>query len=426
MWVLLAVVASLLAAPTALASPETGSRSHETDPGGAGPGAAQVGFTYEVGQRGVVSSDPAHFEAVVGSTLDARVGWARAGADFQPVTSGGDFTVILASPAEIDAAHEVCSPSWSCRVGNQVLINDVRWQEGTTSWTETLAEYRSYVVNHEVGHWLGLGHSDCPSGGAPAPVMQQQSIDLQGCVANVWPLDWEIEAVADIHGTTPTDPVPGARGVEAACGPVDLDAPEHQLPDIGGYGQELQDAARCAVAYEVVQGYADGTYRPEDDIRRHEMAQFLARVLGYAEAAGAVQLPADPSDPFEDVASVPPEARSAIALLHELGVTMGTSSTTYEPYGPVSRRDMASFVVRTQEVVDPQGYATGQTLLFPDVRPGLARDEHINALATEGIVQGFEDGTYRPFTSVDRGQMALFVMRHVDENVAAGRLPPAE
>ena len=44
------------------------------------------------------------------------------------------------------------------------------------------------MVNHEVGHWLGLGHVSYCGRGNRAAVMQQQSISLEGCNANVWPL----------------------------------------------------------------------------------------------------------------------------------------------------------------------------------------------------------------------------------------------
>ena len=55
--------------------------------------------------------------------------------------------------------------------------------------------YAAVVVNHETGHWLGLGHASCPGRGRPAPVMQQQSIGMQGCTPNAWPLDGELAGV---------------------------------------------------------------------------------------------------------------------------------------------------------------------------------------------------------------------------------------
>src|SRR5690606_13850699 len=92
-------------------------------------------------------------------------------------------------------APGACSAEWSCRVGVSVIINDDRWQYATDAWNGAGGDIRGYrhmVINHEVGHWLGHGHASCPSSGAYAPIMLQQSIDLQGCKFNPWPLSSEL------------------------------------------------------------------------------------------------------------------------------------------------------------------------------------------------------------------------------------------
>ncbi len=63
-------------------------------------------------------------------------------------------------------------------------------------WPDTLTSYRTMELNHETGHWLGLGHRFCGAPGAVASVMQQQSVSLQGCRANALPLPAETAAVA--------------------------------------------------------------------------------------------------------------------------------------------------------------------------------------------------------------------------------------
>ncbi|KWV30037.1 DUF3152 domain-containing protein [Micromonospora rifamycinica] len=81
-------------------------------------------------------------------------------------------------------------PYTSCRAPGKVIVNLDRWRLSVAHFVRAgvpLERYRTYVVNHEVGHQLGHRHEDCPGPGRPAPVMQQQSLFLGGCTANPWP-----------------------------------------------------------------------------------------------------------------------------------------------------------------------------------------------------------------------------------------------
>lgn len=135
------------------------------------------------------------FAAVVMDVLNDARGWGNtADVSFARTDDPDDADLVfsLATPSTTD---ELCAPvptngRWSCGRTTSVTINADNWVHATDAFLDeggSAAEYRRYVINHEVGHYLGYPHIPCPAPGETAPVMLQQSIDLQGCTPNGWP-----------------------------------------------------------------------------------------------------------------------------------------------------------------------------------------------------------------------------------------------
>lgn len=161
--------------------------------GPAAPKARTV--AYQVASKGTITADWATFTTQVAETLNDPRGWSRLGVHFQQVDSGGQFTIVLTQAQLVPSFGSICDDYYSCTIGNTIAENQDRWLNATPPWNQaggSLRDYRSMLVNHELGHWLGHGHEPCGGLGQPAPVMRQQSIDLQGCVFNPWPLQSEL------------------------------------------------------------------------------------------------------------------------------------------------------------------------------------------------------------------------------------------
>ncbi|HEX8095553.1 DUF3152 domain-containing protein [Jatrophihabitans sp.] len=216
--VLLCVASCLLGAsqPTAAAAP-------------------QVVYTYQV--RGLANSSSLEsFAAAAASTYADRLGWGLGGSiAFRRVASGGNFTLWLAAASRVPGFGWPCDSTYSCRVGRNVVVNETRWLTGSPSWNATgapLAGYRRMVLNHETGHWLGFGHGFCGGPGQLAPVMQQQSISMQGCRPNAWPTVSERRRLAASRGVPDRagnpvgrvdDVVPGVAAISLRGWAIDPD-----------------------------------------------------------------------------------------------------------------------------------------------------------------------------------------------------------
>ncbi|MDE0369331.1 MAG: S-layer homology domain-containing protein [bacterium] len=108
----------------------------------------------------------------------------------------------------------------------------------------------------------------------------------------------------------------------------------------------------CLYALGVTVGTSPSTYSPDQHLTRAQVATMLVRIW---QASGR-ECPSDTDMPFEDVAADSVH-RSSIVCLYALGITAGTSPTTYSPHDYLTRAQAATFITRLYEAAklhDPQ------------------------------------------------------------------------
>ena len=177
-------------------------------------------------------------------------------------------------------------------------------------------------------------------------------------------------------------------------------------------GDSFTDVGRTSPFYRFVEtllhravtGGCGGTaYCPTDSVTREQMAVFVLTALEGADYA-------PPSCTMSVFADVPPSSPFCrwIEELARRGVTGGCGGGNYCPAAPVSREQMAVFVLRTLDPpLNPPVCAPPN--LFNDVPETSVFCPWIEELARRGIVAGCGGGNYCPAAPVTREQMAVFL-----------------
>ncbi|MEO0495602.1 MAG: S-layer homology domain-containing protein, partial [Actinomycetota bacterium] len=187
--------------------------------------------------------------------------------------------------------------------------------------------------------------------------------------------------------------------------------PETTTPFEDLPGNWADAAIACIYGLGVTTGTSATTYGPTGHVTRMQMAAFMSRLY---ETMTGTECEAV-ATPFEDLPGN--WADAAIACIYGLGVTTGTSATTYDPNGRVTRMQMAAFLDRLWTAIRLEQAPTPESP-FVDL-PGNWADAAIARVYGLGITTGTSATTYDPNGLVTRMQMAAFIARFYEA------VPPA-
>lgn len=168
----------------------------------------------------------------------------------------------------------------------------------------------------------------------------------------------------------------------------------------GKYGWAQEGIEKLAGA-GVLTGVGSGRFEPERQITRAELAAMLTRALGIKVE--------DPSA-GKSFSDVPADRWYApyVAAAAAAGLFTGYEDGTFNPERPVTRQEAAVVLVRACQF----DFSAPGKLPFADAAflGGWAADAVATAVA-EGIVKGYEDGTFKPQRPVTRAECAVLVYR---------------
>jgi Tol biopolymer transport system component len=178
-------------------------------------------------------------------------------------------------------------------------------------------------------------------------------------------------------------------------------------------GYWAAEAIVACVDAGIVQGYSDGTYRPELTVKRDQMATFISRAV----AGGDANIPeGPPTATFSDVGT-DHWAYNYVEYAYSRDIVQGYEDGSYRPGEAINRGQTAVFVARAlaggdSGVPTPTGEPS-----FADVTPDNQWGwcyPHVEYIADLGITSGYQDHLYHPEYLCTRAQMAVYVAKAFD------------
>lgn len=171
------------------------------------------------------------------------------------------------------------------------------------------------------------------------------------------------------------------------------------LSDLHGHWAE--EAVAVLQFRQLVHGYPDGTFRPDNFVGRAELAKLLIMLLGQEDAALGAR---DGASRYPDVGRH--WAQGYIETASDFGLFTGFDDGTFRPQLAVTRAEFAVVISR----LFAGDAAMAVAFLDADLIPGWAKAGVLRA-SYLGLFAGYEDGTFRPLRQVTRAEAATVFRR---------------
>lgn len=155
----------------------------------------------------------------------------------------------------------------------------------------------------------------------------------------------------------------------------------------------------------IASGWEDGTFRPEDNVTRGQLAKFVRRGFGFEANTSC-------GSGFSDI-STNHVFYEDIMTLRCNNIISGFEDGSFQPDSDVTRGQAAKFVINSLETANNDTSFTDNVTssAFSDILEDHVFFREINAAEDADLVDGYEDGEFKPDEYITRGQISKIINR---------------
>ena len=155
------------------------------------------------------------------------------------------------------------------------------------------------------------------------------------------------------------------------------------------HGHWAEEAIGRLAAAGIIEGYPDGSFKPEQNITRAELAAMIVKAWG---------LPAGDSKIFADTAGH--WAQGVVSTAYAAGIISGYDEQKFGPNDPVTREQMAVMLVKAAQLP-----TVAETTNFSDSQMISSwAQEAIGVAYSRDLISGYPDNSFRPQNPAARAE----------------------
>jgi predicted outer membrane repeat protein len=151
-------------------------------------------------------------------------------------------------------------------------------------------------------------------------------------------------------------------------------------------------------------GYPDNLFMPDNSISRAEVTVMFSRLL-----TQKMDSDSDYTVSFPDV-DADAWYKSQVGFMEQYGIIEGYEDGTFRPENPITRAEFAVIASKFDKLSDTEENA------FSDVDDDYWATPYILLAHSNGWINGYEDGTFRPLNSITRAEVVSIVNRMLERS----------